>query len=110
MNVSVGGVTVSGGKIANASQVAAGMAAGFRRCLNSALARDPGSIKGGSTLRVTAQVGKDGEVLSSTPSGGAGLSASAIACIAARVSSAQLAPPDGGNATLVIPLSVQVNP
>ena len=101
-NAQVGGAAVSGGSVANASAVVAGMAAGFRRCYNKGLQEDP-NMKG--SVRITAKIGPNGEVLSASPSGGGGLSGTVISCVAARVSSAQFAPPEGGGATVVIPVT-----
>ncbi|MCC6556862.1 MAG: AgmX/PglI C-terminal domain-containing protein [Polyangiaceae bacterium] len=101
-NAQVGGAAVSGGNVANASSVVAGMSAGFRRCYTRGLAEDP-SMKG--SVRITARVGPNGEVLSASPSGGGGLSGTVISCVVARVQSAQFAPPDGGGATIVIPVT-----
>ena len=103
-NASIGGAAVSGGSVANASSVVAGMAAGFRRCYNRGLAEDP-NMKG--SVRITAKIGPNGEVLGASPSGGGGLSGTVTGCVAARVQSAQFAPPDGGGATIVIPVSFQ---
>ena len=100
-SASIGGAAVSGGSVANASQVVAGMAAGFRRCYNKGLQEDP-SMKG--SVRITARIGPNGEVISASPSG-SGLSGTVISCVAARVSSAQFAPPEGGGATIVIPVT-----
>jgi hypothetical protein len=101
-NASIGGASVSGGNVANASSVVAGMAAGFRRCYNKGLQEDP-SMKG--SVRITAKIGPNGEVLGASPSGGGGLSGTVISCVTARVSSAQFAPPEGGGATIVIPVT-----
>ena len=98
----VGGAAVSGGSVANASSVVAGMSAGFRRCYNRGLQEDP-TMKG--SVRVTAKIGPNGEVLSASPSGGGGLSGTVISCVVARVQSAQFAPPEGGGATVVIPVT-----
>ena len=100
-SASIGGASVSGGSVANASAVVAGMAAGFRRCYNNGLKEDP-NMKG--TVRVTARIGPNGEVLSASASGG-GLSGSVISCVQARVASASFAPPEGGGATIVIPVT-----
>jgi len=100
-SASIGGASVSGGSVANASGVVAGMAAGFRRCYNNGLKEDP-NMKG--TVRVTARIGPNGEVLSASASGG-GLSGSVISCVQARVASASFAPPEGGGATIVIPVT-----
>ena len=101
-SVGVGGAAVSGGSVANASAVVAGMAAAFRRCYNKGLQENP-DMKG--TVRITAKIGPNGEVLGASPSGGGNLSGTVIGCVAARVASAQFSPPDGGGATIVIPVS-----
>ncbi len=101
-SANVGGAAVSGGNVANASSVVAGMAAGFRRCYNRGLQNDP-TMKG--SVRITAKIGPNGEVLSASPSGGGGLGGDVISCVVARVQSAQFAPPEGGGATVVIPVS-----
>jgi len=101
-SASIGGASVSGGNVANASSVVAGMAAGFRRCYNNGLKEDP-NMKG--SVRVTARIGPNGEVLGASASGGGGLSGSVVGCVQARVASAQFAPPEGGGATVVIPVT-----
>lgn len=98
---SIGGAAVSGGSVGNASAVVAGMAAGFRRCYNKGLQEDP-KMRG--SVRITAKIGPNGEVLSASPSG-SGLSGTVISCVSARVSSAQFAGPEGGGATIVIPVT-----
>jgi hypothetical protein len=100
-SASIGGASVSGGAVANASSVVAGMQAGFRRCYQKGLAEDP-NMKG--SVRITARIGPNGEVQSVNPSG-SGLSGTVISCVAARVSSATFAPPEGGGATVVIPVT-----
>ncbi len=101
-SVGVGGAAVSGGTVANASAVVAGMAAGFRRCYNRGLQENP-DMKG--TVRITAKIGPNGEVLGASPSGGGNLSGTVIGCVAGVVSSRSFSPPDGGGATIVIPVS-----
>jgi len=101
-NVGIGGANVSGGSVGNAGAVVAGMAAGFRRCYNRGLQEDP-SMKG--SVKITAKIGPNGEVLGASPSGGGGLSGTVTSCVAARVSSAQFDKPEGGGATIVIPVS-----
>jgi serine/threonine protein kinase len=100
-NAQLGGASVAGGSVANAQSVVAGMAAGFRRCYNKGLLQDP-NMKG--SVRITAKIGPNGEVLSAVPSG-RGLSGTVVGCVAARVSSTQFAPPEGGGATVVIPVT-----
>lgn len=101
-NAAIGGASVSGGTVGNAGAVVAGMAAGFRRCYQRGLAEDPG-MKG--SIRITAKIGPNGEVLSASPGGGGGLSGTVTSCVAGVVSSRTFAKPDGGGATIVIPVS-----
>lgn len=92
------------GPVPDAGRVVAGMTAGFRRCYNLGLSREDPTMKG--TVRVTARIGPNGEVLSATASGGGTLSPTVIGCIRSRVASAQFSPPEGGGAALVIPVSL----
>lgn len=92
----------SGGSIANASAVIAGMRAGFRRCYAQGLKDDP-TMSG--SLTVDASIGPTGEVVSATTKRVKGLSASVASCIKAVVSSRTFAPPEGGSATLSIPVT-----
>ncbi len=100
-SATVGGAFVSGGDVANAAAVVAGMTAGFRRCYNKGLQEDP-NMHG--SMRVAAKLGPNGEVLSVSPAG-SGLNGTVMSCVAARVSSAQFAPPAGGSATVLIPVT-----
>lgn len=95
-------VKVTGGEVANASQVLARMRAGFRQCFAKALALD---AKQEGTVRVTARIGPNGEVQSVSATKAGNLDESAVACIKARVQSAQFEPPKGGEATLVFPVT-----
>jgi hypothetical protein len=99
----IGPVAVKG-TVANGLAVAAGMSAGFRRCYNKGLSQNP-AMKG--SVVITAKLGPQGEVLSATPLGGAGLDDFVIACMVARVSSGQFAPPDGGSATVTISVKLE---
>lgn len=94
------------GTVPGAEGVVASMAAGFRRCYQNGLDREDPSMSG--SVRIIAKIGPNGEVLSASPAGGAGLSASVIGCMVSRVASAQFAEPIGGGATLVIPVTVRV--
>jgi hypothetical protein len=100
-NANVGGAAVSGGAVANASRVVAGMRAGFRNCFNRELASNPDAQ---GTIRLTIRVGPGGEVQSVTaaPSGNLG---SAVECVKARAKSASFDPPDGGSAVVVVPVT-----
>jgi hypothetical protein len=100
-NANVGGAAVSGGAVANASRVVAGMKAGFRNCFNRELASNPDAQ---GTIRLTIKVGPGGEVqnVTAAPSGTLG---SAVDCVKARARSAQFDPPEGGSAVIVVPVT-----
>ena len=98
------GAAVKGGTVANAGQVVAGLAGAFRRCYEAGL-RDNPDMRG--KFNVTAKIGAGGEVLSAVPSGGGGtLSGAVMGCAAQRVQGAQFSAPDGGGATIVIPIGM----
>lgn len=100
-NANVGGAAVSGGAVANASRVVAGMKAGFRNCFNRELASNPDAQ---GTIRLTIKVGPGGEVqnVTAAPSGNLG---SAVECVKSRARSAQFDPPEGGSAVIVVPVT-----
>jgi hypothetical protein len=100
-NANVGGAAVSGGAVANASRVVAGMRAGFRNCFNRELAANPDAQ---GTIRLTIRVGPGGEVqnVTAAPSGALG---SAVECVKARARSASFDPPEGGSAVIVVPVT-----
>jgi hypothetical protein len=56
-------------------------------------------------MRVTAKIGPTGDVLSVKPSA-TGLSGDVIWCVSRRLSNALFAPPEGGEATIVIPVKL----
>jgi hypothetical protein len=94
---------VSGGTVNNAQRVVSGMSAGFRACYNRGLQSNPemsGSVK------VTARIGPNGEVQSVTATPGGSISGDVASCIASRVRSAQFDPPEGGAATISIPVTL----
>jgi Vault protein inter-alpha-trypsin domain/von Willebrand factor type A domain len=102
-NATIGGVAVSGGNVSNAARVVAGMRAGFRACFQRGLALDP-TAQG--SLRLVIQVGQGGEVTSVTPSSVNGnLPAAAVACAVARARAAQFDAPQGGSATIALPVT-----
>jgi hypothetical protein len=82
------------------------MAPYFRRCYNAALRVDPDET--GHT-RITAKIGAGGEVASAQAES-AGLSQATIYCLLAVVRTASFSPPDGGGATIVIPVTFVVGP
>ncbi|HEU5074269.1 MAG TPA: AgmX/PglI C-terminal domain-containing protein [Polyangiaceae bacterium] len=98
----VGGAAVSGGTVSNASRVVAGMRAGFRNCYNRGLAQNPDSQ---GSIRLSIRVGPGGEVQSVTAVPAGNLPGSVVGCVKARASAAQFAPPEGGNAVVVVPVT-----
>lgn len=92
------------GTVSNAGEVVATFAPEFRRCYNDALARDRESS---GTLRVTAKVGPQGEVVSATATRTGRLDDAIAECCSTVVQKGKFAPPDTGGATLVIPVTFQ---
>ncbi len=95
--------SVAGGSVSNAQRVVAGMTAGFRRCYTNGLSVNPDMT---GAVRVTAKIGPSGEVLSVSAAPSGSISGDVASCIAARVRSAQFDPPEGGAATIVIPVTL----
>lgn len=96
--------TVIGDEIPNAPRVVAAMTAGFRRCYNIGLRDEDPAMKG--TVRVTAKVGPNGEVLGVSASKSGTVTATVSACIQNRVRSAQFESPTGAGGTVVIPVTL----
>jgi hypothetical protein len=90
-----------GGSVANARAVVAAMAHDFRVCYNEGLHEDA-TMKG--SVRITAKIGPEGNVVSATP-GASALGEKVVACVVARVAIARFSPPEGGGATLVVPVT-----
>ena len=103
----IGAGTLEGGAVANVGNVVWGMHFAFDRCVDQAFKADAHSVKSGATLELVAKIGAGGEVLTVTPSGH-GMPGEVVTCMAARVSSAQFAPPAGGAATVKIPVTAKV--
>jgi hypothetical protein len=101
-NANVGSAEIRGGSVSNAERVVAGMKAGFRACYNRGLASNP-DLQG--SVKITAKIGPNGEVISATPAGGAGLGDDVVQCLVRRVQSANFNPPEGGGASIVIPIT-----
>ncbi len=95
--------SVAGGSVGNANAVVARMSAGFRRCYMQGLATNP-DMSG--RVSVSARVGPGGEVQSVTATPSGSISAAVANCIASRVRSAQFDPPEGGAATINIPVTL----
>ena len=78
------------------------MRAGFRACYNKGLASNP-DLQG--SVRITAKIGPNGEVLSATPSGGGGLGRRSGELRRSARPERDVPPPEGGGATMVIPVT-----
>lgn len=104
----VGGPTVTGGDVPGAGATVAGMTPGFRKCFVTGLNKEDPTMHG--TVRITAKIGPNGEVLSASASGSGNVSATVIGCMRSRVASAQFSAPSGGGATLLIPVTVIPQP
>jgi hypothetical protein len=88
---------------AQAARVIATLRSGFRRCYSRALQADP-AMTGAFTLE--AKVGPGGDVVGVTVKGPKGTPTALTACLEAVFRRAQLAPPPGGAATLVVPINI----
>ena len=97
----VGGAGVSGGTVANASSVVARMRGRFRRCYQQGLNSNP-EMQGSVTL--VAKIGPNGEVRG-VGGGGGGSLGPIVGCLKAVVGSGAFAPPDGGGASVTIPIT-----
>lgn len=100
-NANVGGASVSGGTVGNASRVVAGMRAGFRACYQRGLADNPDAA---GAVTLTIRVGPGGEVQSVGASSGS-LPASVVSCVKARAQAAQFDAPEGGSAVIQVPVT-----
>lgn len=87
--------------VPNAKAVFASIAEAFRRCYNKGLLEDA-SMKG--SMRVTAKIGPNGEVLS-VSSSSSGLSGTVVSCVEARFKSARFAPPQCEGETVTVPVA-----
>jgi hypothetical protein len=104
----VGNATVSppemtGGTVPGAGGTIAGLKGGFKACYRHGLEDEDPMMQG--SVRVTVKIGPNGDVVSATPSGGAGLSRKVVGCVVGRLSGARFEPPEGGFAILVVPIS-----
>jgi hypothetical protein len=89
------------GNVPDAPRVVAGLKGALKACYKHALDEDP-TMRG--SVRVTASIAPNGEV-KSAQAAGSGLSSSMISCVTRVVRSAPFSPPDGGGATIVIPMT-----
>jgi hypothetical protein len=94
----VGQVTVVGGSVDDAPEVAQSMVQSFHRC------KLRWSPKSTGEVQVAAKIGPVGEVRIATPEAGDPMPAMLVACVRAEVASAKFAAPTGSDPTVVIPI------
>ena len=99
----LGNVTVSGGAVDDANQVAASMMPSFRRC------KLKWSPKSSGEVHVAAKIGPVGEVRMATPEAADPMPPMLVACVRAKVASAKFAAPTGNDPTVVIPIRFQAD-
>lgn len=102
-NASVGGAAVSGGSVRNAARVIAGFRTGMRDCFQR------GRSDGEGAIRFRLSVGSAGIVtaVNAQPSGE--VSADLVECTTARIRASKFDQPEGGNASIVFPVSFFVD-
>jgi hypothetical protein len=88
--------------VRNASSVIAALAPDFRACYNHVLRRDPDMA---GTVRLTANIGAGGAVLRVHSLAPASYHALMVECPMDRLLAAHFSPPEGGGATIVVPLT-----
>ncbi len=98
----VGGASVAGGSVSDATRVVASMRAGFRACYNRGLSSNP-DIEG--KIQLAIKVGPTGQVSGVTATKTGNLPADVVDCVKARAASATFAPPTGGGAVVQVPVS-----
>jgi hypothetical protein len=101
--VTIGGTTLRGGTVANATPVIAGMVSDLRRCYHQALQESAGMH---GAIEVTVRVDAAGAV-SVMDESHTGITPALASCIVTRVQAASFAPPQGGVATVVIPITFE---
>jgi hypothetical protein len=92
---------VTGNPVPDAPRVIAGLRGALRNCYKRTLDEDPGAR---GSVRVTLQITPNGEgrVTQAVPSG---LPQGMVSCVTRVMGGAQFDPPQGGGATLVVPMS-----
>jgi len=101
-NATVGSTEVHGGRVLDAERVVARLRGRFRACYEHGLASNP-PLQG--SVKITAKIAPNGEVVSATPSGGESLGQEVVSCLVSRLRSESFTPPEGGGASIVIPIT-----
>jgi hypothetical protein len=84
------------------ASVVASAAAGFRRCYNKSLARNPDAL---GSVRITARVGANGCVTAVNAAVKGTIDAEAVTCVMYRVRQMEFAAPASGGAKIIIPIT-----
>jgi hypothetical protein len=100
-SVAVGGASTAGGTVSNASAVVAGMRGRFRRCYSVGLKADR-NLQG--TVTLVAHVDANGNV--TRVDGKSKQLGPILGCLKAVVAGSTFAPPQGGAATVSIPIFI----
>ena len=90
------------GSVGNARATVVGLAPVFRACYNDVLRQDP-AMKG--WIRLIATIGAGGEVLRVRTLAPASFAESMIQCPMERLLAVRFAPPEGGRATIIVPVT-----
>jgi hypothetical protein len=99
--------TVRGGAIADVGERVWMMHRGFDRCVRTTMQERP-NLKKDTTITLVAAIGARGEVLHAAPRDFDDVPGMLVSCLAKRVEGVQFAPPTGGAATVIIPLTIRV--
>jgi hypothetical protein len=89
------------GNISDAAQVVAAMRAPFRACCQKGLDRDTNQS---GFIRLVIDVDKDG-IVPRVGGLSVGLDEQVVKCVMARAGSGRFPPPDGGSATVLVPVT-----
>jgi tetratricopeptide (TPR) repeat protein len=90
------------GQVSNAERVVSDLRSSFRSCYQAELMSRSNA---GGHVRLTSKIGADGSVVE-VVAVGAGFSTSMVECVGTHVLSARFSPPEGGGATIVIPVTL----
>lgn len=90
------------GEVSDAASVVAGLRAGFRSCYKQGLDLNP---EASGAVRVTIQVGPNGEVSGVSTASSGNLPPVVAACVATRTKNAAFKSPPGGSAVIVVPVT-----
>jgi hypothetical protein len=93
------------GEVGGAARVVTSLAPAFRACYNALLRKDPDAA---GWVRMTAKIGPEGDVLTVRTLEPASFAEELVTCPMQRLLEAKFRPPDGGGATIVVPVTFVV--